>query len=173
MLRQSRRAFTLVEILMVVTILAIASAIIIPQLGTRNDLKAAAGARVVMADLIWAQNRAISTQQKQYVVFSGQSYTLWYRNSSGTLVKSTHPVNKGEYTTRFNVAKSPLDTVTISGTPTFAGKGSVGFDEMGTPFGWDGTTEYSMTSAGTIQVASGTFTLTISVEAFTGEASVQ
>src|SRR5437764_11847528 len=98
MRRPTERGFTLVEILMVVTILAIASAIIVPQIGTRDDLKQAAGARVVMADLIWAQNRAISTQQKQYIIFSGQSYTLWYKDSTGTLQKNSQPVTHNEYT---------------------------------------------------------------------------
>ena len=114
------RAFTLIEILTVVMILAITSAIIIPNLGTRDDLKASAGARVIMADLIWAQNRAISTQQKQYVIFSGQSYTLWYKNSSGTLVQNTNPVTKNTYTTTFGTAGTPLATVSISGTPAWA-----------------------------------------------------
>src|SRR5437764_15385484 len=171
---QSRRGFTLVEVLMVVLILAISSAIIIPQLGTRTDLTAASAARLVMADLIWAQNRAISTQQKQYVIFSGQSYTLWYKNSSGTLVQSTNPVSRNTYTTSFGVANTPLVDVTISGTPTFAGKTGLCFDEMGTPYGYDGTNEFPMTAAGTIQITCGVApTLTISIEGYTGETSVQ
>jgi prepilin-type N-terminal cleavage/methylation domain-containing protein len=173
MLTQSRRAFTLVEILMVVLILAITSAIIVPALGTRDDLKCAAGARLCMADLIWAQNRAISTQQKQYVIFSGQSYTLWYKDSAGVLQQSTNPITKNTYTTSFNVSGTPLATVSISGTPTFAGQTSLGFDEMGAPFGWDGTTETPLTSAGTIQISCGTQLLTISIEPYTGEANVQ
>ena len=47
------------------------------------------------------------------------------------------------------------------------------FDEMGTPYGWDGTTETAMTSAGTVKIACGTQLLTISIEPYTGEASVQ
>ena len=43
MLTQHKGAFTLVEILTVVVILGIASAIIVPQISTRDDLKAAAG----------------------------------------------------------------------------------------------------------------------------------
>ena len=58
----SRRGFTLVEILCVVVILGIASAIIIPQLGTHDDMKVAAAARTVMADLIYAQNTAIAAR---------------------------------------------------------------------------------------------------------------
>jgi prepilin-type N-terminal cleavage/methylation domain-containing protein len=172
MFRQSRRAFTLVEILMVVTILAIASAIIVPQLSSRDDLKAAAGARVVMADMIWAQNRAISTQQKQYMVFNGQSYTLWYKNSSGTLTQSTNPVTQQTYTQTFGVSGTPLENVTL-GTGSFNSQASLCFDEMGTPYGYDGTNETAMTAAGTLQVTCGSDSLTITVEGYTGETSVQ
>src|SRR5437867_2753966 len=142
---QSRRGFTLVEVLMVVLILAISSAIIIPQLGTRTDLTAASAARLVMADLIWAQNRAIATQQKQYVIFTGQSYTLWYKDSTGTLQQSTNPVSMNTYTENFGVKNTPLADVSIPQTPSFAAKNSLCFDEMGTPYGYDGTTEYAMT----------------------------
>ncbi|HEX3355735.1 MAG TPA: prepilin-type N-terminal cleavage/methylation domain-containing protein [Tepidisphaeraceae bacterium] len=172
MLARNRHAFTLVEILCVVTILAIASAIIIPQLSTRDDLKAAAGARVVMADLIWAQNRAISTQQKQYIVFNGQSYTLKYLDSSGTLQTASNPVTKNTYITTFNVASTPLATVSI-GTHTFAGKSSLCFDEMGTPWGYDGSGTFSMNSDGQIGIGCNTQNLTITLSAYTGETSVQ
>jgi prepilin-type N-terminal cleavage/methylation domain-containing protein len=173
MLTQSRRAFTLVEILMVVLILAITSAIIVPQIGSRNDLKAAAAARVVMADLIWAQNRAISTQQKQYVVFSGQNYTIYYRDTDGTLKTCTNPVSLQTYTTSFGVKGTPLSDVKISETPVFGTCSSVCFDEMGTPYGYDGTNELSLTSQGTIKLGCDTQALTITIEPYTGEASVQ
>jgi prepilin-type N-terminal cleavage/methylation domain-containing protein len=172
MLARNRRAFTLVEILCVVTILGIASAIIVPQLGTRDDLKAAAGARVMMADLIWAQNRAISTQQKQYIVFNGQSYTLKFLNSSGTLQTASNPVTLNTYTTTFDAANTPLATVSL-GTHSFATKASLCFDEMGTPWGYDGTSTFTMNADGTIGISCGSQNLTITLSAYTGETSVQ
>jgi prepilin-type N-terminal cleavage/methylation domain-containing protein len=169
---QTRRAFTLVEILMVVLILAITSAIIVPQISSRDDLKASAASRVLMADLIWAQNRAITTQQKQYVVFNGQSYTLWYKDSTGTLYQSTNPVTQQTYTTSFGVANSPLADVTL-GTGNFMGLQSLCFDELGVPYGYDGTNEVQMTSAGSIQLTCGVNTLTVAIEGYTGDTSVQ
>jgi prepilin-type N-terminal cleavage/methylation domain-containing protein len=172
MLRQCRRAFTLIEILTVVIILALTAAIIIPQLGSRNDMKAAAGARVLMSDLIWAQNRAISNQQHVYVVFAGQSYTIWYKDSNGVLQKCTNPITQGAYTQTFSQANTPLSDVSL-GTPSFNGQANLSYDEVGTPYGYDGTTETQMTSSGSLQVSSGDQTLTVSIEGYTGEASVQ
>jgi len=172
MLKQTRRAFTLVEILMVVLILAITSAIIVPQIASRDDLKASAGSRVLMADLIWAQNRAITTQQKQYVVFTGQSYTLWYKDSNGTLQKSTNPVTQQTYTTTFGAANSPLADVSL-GTGNFQNLQSLCFDELGVPYGYDGTNEVQMTNAGTIQLTCGNNTLTVTVQGYTGDTDVQ
>src|SRR5687768_3580673 len=74
----SRRGFTLVEILAVIVILGIASAIIIPQIGTRDDMRARAAARNLVADLIYAQNLAISSGKVVYVRFdvANNKYSL-------------------------------------------------------------------------------------------------
>src|SRR5688572_5754245 len=65
--RARARGFTLIEILTVIVILGIASAVIAPQIGSRDDIKAKAGARVVIADLLYAQNMAIAKQAYYYV----------------------------------------------------------------------------------------------------------
>src|SRR5258705_9768438 len=73
-----RAGFTLVEIVMVVIILGIASAVIVPNLGTRNDMNVAAAARVIMADLVYLQNQTNVTQAMHYVAINvaGQSYSI-------------------------------------------------------------------------------------------------
>jgi len=177
--RQSRTAFTLVEILAVVVILGIASAVIIPQISNRDDLKAAAGTRLVTADLIFAQNRAIATQHRQYVKFdlAAQSYAVQSRNlDTDPLVTITHPITHNPFVATFNGPKSPSAGITI-GTVNFAGQSMIGYDELGSPFVLD-TTDPSgagtivLTTRGQIDIKAGSHTLTIWIEPFTGEATI-
>src|SRR5438046_1726291 len=101
--RITRRAFTLVEILAVVVIIGIASAIIIPQIGTRDDMRAAAAARVVVSDLIYAQNLAIANGTVVYVKFdtANNKYTLLSTANSGGDVALNNPITQMTYTQQF------------------------------------------------------------------------
>jgi len=166
-----KRGFTLVEILMVVVIMGIVASIVIPQLGSRDDLKLAAAARTVMADLAYAQSRGISTQARQYVVFSNGAYALRALNASNVLTTITHPINPGNYTVNFDTG--PLRGVSIAST-SFNGQTSVAFDELGSPVAFNPTTQTlsALSGPGTIQMQSGGLTMTITIEAYTGEMSV-
>ena len=172
---QPRRGFTLVEILCVVVILGIASAVIIPQIGSRDDLNAAAAARVMMSDLMYAQNRSIAMQKKHFLQFNGQSYNVMTRDADTLpLYTITQPVTKNAYTTTFGDKNTALGNASI-GTTSFNGATTIAFDEMGSPYSYVAATNVltSLTSAGTIKVTNGKVTLTISIEPYTGEATVQ
>ena len=58
--QRKSRAFTLAEILVVIVILGICSAVIVPKLGSHDDLTLSAAARTLTADLMYAQNLSIS-----------------------------------------------------------------------------------------------------------------
>jgi type II secretion system protein H len=164
--------FTLVEILVVVLILGIASAIIIPQIGSRDDLVVSAAARVVMSDLIYAQNRSIATQKRHFVQFSGQTYTVMTRDSDvQPLYAINHPVTKNTYAATFGAPNTGLERVAL-GTVNFGGQTIVAFDELGSPYSFDGSTMTPLINSGTIIVSAGVASLTISVEPYTGEATV-
>jgi len=171
--RPGRGAFTLVEILCVIVILGIASALIIPQIGTRDDVKAAAAARLIIADLMYAQNLAISKQRKHYVQFTGQQYTLLSRDAdTDPLVAILHPVDRDNYVEAFGANRAGLEGVTINSI-NFGGPTILGFDDLGSPFSYDGTTVAPLSAAASIEVKSGDFTLTVKVEPFTGDTSVE
>jgi prepilin-type N-terminal cleavage/methylation domain-containing protein len=169
------RAFTLVEILVVVIILGIAGAIIVPSIGSRDDLKAAAAARVIMADLIYTQNLAITSQGNRYVAFdvAGQKYSV--TDSAGGVI--THPVNQTPYTQVFGgTSQSNLPDLKLVST-TFIGVSGVaqtkiGFDELGTPLTCNPLGVTETLSTGSILIQAGKYKLKVDIEPFTGQISV-
>jgi len=174
--RPVRRGFTLVEILVVVVILGIASAVIVPRIGNSNDLKAAAAARLVMADLIYAQNRAIAMQQMHYVKFdlgTTKSYKILTKFTSPETIV-THPVTKNNYVVTFGTNGTPgLQNCTLESTTAFDSQVTVAFDELGQPYSVNGTGTATIMTSGQVKVGCGTYTLTITIEPYTGELTIQ
>jgi prepilin-type N-terminal cleavage/methylation domain-containing protein len=177
---QRRSGFTLVEILGVLVIIGIASAMVIPHLGTRDDLKASAAARVVIADLIYAQSMAISSSSTYYVRFDTgtNSYKVLSNASPSGDTVASNPLTQLSYVQTFG-SGSKFDTIvlqsaTINGTdaayqPCF----TVAFDEMGAPYAYSYTTaNKNDLNSGSIVVKSGNFTKTITISPYTGEISV-
>ncbi|HEY7115410.1 MAG TPA: type II secretion system protein [Tepidisphaeraceae bacterium] len=176
MSRHCNRAFTLVEILTVVVILGIAAAVIVPQLGSRDDQKAIAGARMVMADLIYAQNRAISTQTRHYVVFntsSPQGYRIV--TSVSPQVDIPHPITKASnYVVTFGHGGTPgLEDISLGAVNFEGAYTTVMFDELGVPYYYDSGSNTSSALAtidgSKIEIKSGVFTMPVYVQPYTGE----
>jgi prepilin-type N-terminal cleavage/methylation domain-containing protein len=168
------RAFTLIEILIVVVILGIAAAVVIPQISSRDDLKAAAAARSVMADLVYAQNRAISTQKMVFVEFDATNQRYQLFSSLSPKVSLTHPLNKTDYLIAFGTSgTNGLEDAKLVGA-NFDGQKVIGFDEMGSPYSVDAATGTpTAMSTGTVDVKAGNGkTLRVSVEAYTAELTV-
>jgi prepilin-type N-terminal cleavage/methylation domain-containing protein len=168
------RGFTLVEILCVVVILGISAAIIIPQIGTRDDVRTASMARVLMADMQFAQSRAVSLQKAHYVRFNTTNNTyevLDQLSPSDHLI--THPITKNNFSVTLGSArKDDLKTVVLDQV-TFDGRTIVMFDDLGTPYWVDGTTfNTGAMAAGSIRLRSGTYTMTITIEPYSGELHV-
>jgi prepilin-type N-terminal cleavage/methylation domain-containing protein len=167
------RAFTLIEILVVVVILGIASAIIIPQLGSRDDLKATSMSRMLMADLVYAQNRAVATQRTHYVRFDTEAgrYEVLDAILPENLIN--HPVNKTPFVVNFGpTRKDGLGDVALSAA-SFDTKTVVAFDELGTPHSYDEDTGVlAPMNAGTMTLQCGTCQVTITIEPYSGELRV-
>jgi prepilin-type N-terminal cleavage/methylation domain-containing protein len=171
--------FTLVEILVVVVIIGIAAAVIVPQMGSRGDLKAAAAARMIMADLVYAQNKSISTQTRHYVKFDTTAGAQKYEILTGAPPASPvqHPITKAPtYVVSLGPSGAPGMADVSLGDVDIEGSLTIGFDELGVPHFWDTATNKAVattqTGGSTIQVRCGTFTLTVTVEPYTGEIKV-
>jgi len=169
-----RTAFTFTEVLVVVIILGIASAIVLPQVTSNDDLNAAAAARTVMADLLYAQNRAIAMQTMHYVTFDtvNQRYTL-YSGSISPATILTHPINLDPYVMTFGQSGPNNVSQSVSLTSaSFNGVTTIAFDEMGVPYSYSSGTATALSETGAIELTCGSYTVTISVAQDTGEITV-
>ena len=179
--RRSRRAapaFTLIEILLVVIILGIASAILVPQIGARCDLQAASAARVIMSDLLYAQNHAIATQTYQYVTFdsTNQKYTLYSGIATGPTTVLTHPVTQHNYVMTFNgTGSNTFANVTLVSANFGNNQPTIAFDALGVPYYYTASsnTNTAISGVGTVQISSGGYSLNINVAQDTGDISIQ
>lgn len=148
----SADAFSLAELVVVVAILAIAAAIVIPELKDTDKFQAMSAARIITTDLEFARDTAITTQTPVTVTFNvqGKSYTL--SNASGTLV---HPMTKAAYTVAL-ASQSGMGAVGLV-SASFGGAVAVTFDVTGAP-----------NQEGTVKVQAGAFPYTVQVYRATG-----
>ena len=167
LIRRSIRGFTLIEILCVVVIIGIASAVILPQLGSRDDLRAASGARELMADLLYAQNRAIALQQMHYVQFNTATNTYQIVDSGFNVINN--PVSGFPYTVTWGTGN--MVKVNLA-NPNFDGQTTLAFDAMGVPYSYSAGGGANTLSSGSVQVTCGTNTLTVQVSPYSGEITV-
>jgi len=73
-----RRGYTLIELILVVTILGIAGALLVPNLSSRGDLDTQAAVRTLVADIAFAQSDALARQGYRRVQFlpDGRGWAL-------------------------------------------------------------------------------------------------
>ncbi len=179
-----RQGFTLIEILTVVIILGIASAVIAPQIGSRDDLRAVAAARVLMADLMFAQNSAIAQQKWMYVKFDvdAENYrVLDAAGPSGGDNTMMHPVNKDPFIMQLGpsgvarLTEVKIKSAVFNGVgATYQPEFTLAFDELGVPhaYGYDEDNTSELLNA-TVVLESGAHTVTVTIERDTGEIKVQ
>jgi type II secretion system protein H len=169
-INQTRSGFTLIEVLCVVAIFAIAAAIVFGEMSSQGNLQAESGARQVMADLLYAQNQAIATAQPVYVYFNtgGSTYSLY--QTWGTCL--TNPISQHNYSTSWSSGSWSVSSVALDAT---AKQPAMYFDALGTPWSCSNTgsngTQFSTT--GSIIITSNGSNSTITIQPGTGNITVQ
>lgn len=153
--------FTLIEVLVTVTIMGIAAAIVVPAMLQPGTLHVQAAARMIMSDLLLAQNDAIAMQRLRKVAFSPDlnRYTLTDENDQPLdgRVRGAGVVD-GCQVDLANDGR--FRGVTLASTD-FNGSTTISFNELGTP-----------SAGGTIEVQSGAEKYRIRVADVTGQVSV-
>ncbi len=160
-----RRAYTLVEILIVVTLLGIASALVIPQISSTDVLRVQASVRTLVADINYAQSDALARQEARAIVFDVDNnlYTVVaVPGNTINMAADTMYIVDFKQNRKFHDSKI-TDAV-------FDGDNVLLFDELGGPITAPGTTLPGL--GGKVTVTGSGSTFEVGVEAYTGRVTV-
>ena len=161
-MRSKRTAFTLVEVLIVVAIMGLIGALVVPQMLAAGTLTIQAAARMVIADILYAQNDAIARQSPRRVVFDPANNRYTLTDSAGTALTVPWKGGAAQNYVVDLTADSRFQGVTLAQV-NFGGTNSsvLEFDDMGAPL-----------AGGTIDLVFDNTRYRITVAAFTGRVTV-
>jgi len=157
--------FTLIELVVIIVLVTLVVVTAAPRLANIVGVKASATARKLQADMVYAQDLAMTRNQRHRVVFpSTASYEV--RDAAGAL--ATNPDGGGG----FAVTTDSGITLSWSLNGDSAPNRGVEFDSLGRPYFYIGVTP-SITdlTAGTITVTGGDTAQTVTVRPQTGRVS--
>jgi len=167
--RPTSRAFTLVEILMVVVIISIAAAVVVPHMLEIGSMGVQAASRMVIADVLFAQNDAIAHQEVRRIVFDpannsyrmtdGSGQTLSMTWQGGAQAEGNYIIDFDEDTRFANVDMVSAQFVNSQGLDST----TLEFDPLGSPTG---------NAAGAITLNADEHTYRISVAPVTGKVTI-
>jgi len=160
------RAFTLVEIIIVIVIISIAAMMAVPMFSSAADMQTRSVANMLTADLEYAKSLAISTQNAHSVVFDVANDTYQIQEG-GTVID--HPHKSGGYIVNLD-NDSRISAVSIT-TANFDTQVEITFDYLGSPY--SGLTTAAPLNSGQINLQAGTFSMTVTVEPVTGYITIQ
>ncbi len=130
------KAFTLIEMLIVIAILAIIAMVVIPQMSAASSAQLDAASGIIASDLEYAKSLSISTQQWHSVVFDESSESYQIQDSDGNVVPyKMNPT--GYYVVDFS-NDSRLSMVDLY-TADFDDSSAITFDYLGSPYSGIGT----------------------------------
>jgi len=163
------RSFTLIELIVVTTIVSIIAVTAAPLFGSTSQRRLGAAASQLAADLRYARGLAVATRRHTWVTFqlNNERYRVRIESSIGggreNRVNVTHPITGAG---NFRV---DLDTGDYAGieiqSASFGGRKEVEFDRFGRPYNGQGTL---LADDGTVVLSTSGGTRTVRVVAETG-----
>ncbi|MEM9914827.1 MAG: hypothetical protein AAF911_07700 [Planctomycetota bacterium] len=160
----STRGFTITEILVMVAVLSIASALAVPMFRDQGPTQLRSAAKLLAADLDAAKVESLTHgDDPRLVVFDTTNHTYHLAATSDPATPITNPVDRQPYLVDFGLGRAAaLGMVEIQSVDLD------GDDELG--FGLYG--QLDQTTAATITLAAGDATVTLTLDPATGEATI-
>ncbi len=182
--RAALRSYTLIELIMVMAVLALAAALLIPHMVGIDSMTVQAAVRLLIADLSFAQSDALANQEFRRVVFydDGAGYCILIVDSFDEVTPSDlddpavnyvyDPLgNMGRYIVDYTVDGRfegvVITEVTMDGM-NLAGRPQITYDLLGGTIRTDGTPGIG----GSIVLTFKDSTYRITVSPFTGKLTV-
>lgn len=162
-----KTGYTLIEVLVTVTIMGLAAAVIVPNMLQGGTLGVQAGARIIISDLLFAQNEAMAQQSTRRIVFDADnnSYRVEKYDSGATAWVLEFNPSKGTSNNQQNYEVDFEEDGRFKGieivSADFNGDSTVEFDDLGNP-----------SSGGSIEIRFEEHRFEIKVAPFTGRVTV-
>lgn len=160
------RGFTLIELMIVMVIIGIAFGLALPFIGDSKELRLREAARMLAADLEFAQSESIAHPDNLRIVkFNSSTSEYWITSvsASPTDTPITDPARNTPFLVQFGIGRAEgIGGVTIA-SYSLGGDNAICFDAYGAP---DQTTTASIT------LACGPETVTVQIAPGSGEISI-
>ena len=170
--RGGATAFTMIEIMVVLVILAIAALIAVPMMSSAADMQVRGAANRLAADLDYAKNMAITHQKPYTVVFDAAAESYQIQDADGVIDNPLRPGSlfQVSFPNERSMSRVAIDSITLD--PVDASD-AITFDYLGTPYsGTEAVSGSAFNNAGQITLTADSFSLMVVVEPMTGYVTI-
>jgi Tfp pilus assembly protein FimT len=169
MKKLDKKAFTLVEMLILVMILSIIAVSALPMIGSASTMQIKAAANKIAADLEYAKSMAISRQKKYSIFFDIDNESYQILDSDGVIIKDPMQTSK-DFVVEFK-KDSRISQVNILSV-SFDSAVVITFDYLGSPYSGMSSNSLIDGSSG-ITLKAGDTQMEILVEPITGYINIR
>ncbi len=157
------RSFTAIELLIVIVIVAIAASLVIPMIGGTSTIRLRAAARMLVADLEFAQIESMAhTDDPRLFVIEG-STTYRIAPTSNSISAIVNPADGDAYRVVYGTGRAAELVGVVISAFSLGGDDRLGFGRYG---------QLDQAAAATITLAASGETVTVTLDPETGEATV-